>query len=401
MQQTENESLTRVGRGTPAGELLRRYWHPVALAADLTEEKPIKAVTLLGENLVVFRLPPAAGETAPRYGLVAEQCRHRLASLAYGRVDHEGIRCPYHGWKYDLCGKVLEMPAEPPDSGYYQKIRQPAYPVQKLAGLLFAYLGPQPVPLLPRWDVLVREDGKRWITVESVIDCNWLQPMENSVDPSHLYWLHGETAYLGRHQRQYEEKHEFIPFEYGIIKRRVTPGKTPSDPPKVDEHPLVFPTILRHVSQAVRGKSDGSCRHNMQIRVPRDDTHTQVYRVNFIPGPTERSPEGVDPPHEYRPLKSPEGHYYMDIVSAQDSMAWETQGPITDRTQEHLGAGDRGIVMFRRLVKEQIEIVKNGGDPLGVIRDPARNKLIEFDVVNEMIGLYRKTSKSKAQETVS
>jgi 5,5'-dehydrodivanillate O-demethylase len=401
MQQTENESLTRVGRGTPAGELLRRYWHPVALAADLTEEKPIKAVTLLGEKLVVFRLPLAAGETAPRYGLVAEQCRHRLASLAYGRVDHEGIRCPYHGWKYDLCGKVLEMPAEPPDSGYYQKIRQPAYPVQKLAGLLFAYLGPQPAPLLPRWDVLVREDGKRWITVESVIDCNWLQPMENSVDPSHLYWLHGETAYLGREMRGYQEKHEFIPFEYGIIKRRVTPGKTPADPPKVDEHPLVFPTILRHVSQAVRGKSDGSCRHNMQIRVPRDDTHTQVYRVNFIPGPTERSPEGVDPPHEYRPLKSPEGEYYMDIVSAQDSMAWETQGPITDRTQEHLGAGDRGIVMLRRLVREQIEIVKNGGDPLGVIRDPSKNKLIEFDVVNEMIGLFRKTTKSKAQETVS
>jgi 5,5'-dehydrodivanillate O-demethylase len=255
MQQTENESLTRVGPGTPAGELLRRYWHPVALADDLTEEKPIKAVTLLGEKLVVFRLPLAAGETSPRYGLVAGQCRHRLASLAYGRVDEQGIRCPYHGWKYDLCGRVLEMPAEPPDSGYYQKIRQPAYPVQKLAGLLFAYLGPQPAPLLPRWDVLVREDGRRWITVESLIDCNWLQPMENSVDPSHLYWLHGETAYLGREMRQYEEKHEFIPFEYGIIKRRITPGEKPSDPPKVDEHPLVFPTILRHVSPA---KSIGS-----------------------------------------------------------------------------------------------------------------------------------------------
>jgi 5,5'-dehydrodivanillate O-demethylase len=135
--------------------------------------------------------------------------------------------------------------------------------------------------------------------------------------------------------------------------------------------------------------------------VPRDDTHTQVYRVNFIPGPTERSPADVDPPHEHRPLKTPAGEYCMDIVSAQDSMAWETQGPITDRTREHLGAGDRGIVMLRRLVKEQIEIVKNGGDPLGVIRDPAKNRLITFDVVNEMIGLYRSTTKRNEPAAVT
>jgi 5,5'-dehydrodivanillate O-demethylase len=401
MRQDENETLTRVGPGTPAGELLRRYWHPVAVAGELTTEKPIKAVKLLGERLVVFRLAPGADESEPRYGLVAEQCRHRLASLAYGRVDHEGIRCPYHGWKYDLRGRCLETPPEPSDSEYYGEIRQPAYPVHKLAGLLFAYMGPEPAPLLPRWDVLVREDGRRWVTVESVIDCNWLQPMENSVDPSHLYWLHGETSYLGREMRQYQEKHEFIRFEYGITKRRITPGKTPSDPPVVDEHPLVFPTMLRHVSPAVRGVKNGPYRHNMQIRVPLDDTRTQVYRVNFIPSATERSPAGQDPPHEYRALKSPEGEYYMDIVSAQDSMAWETQGAITDRTQEHLGVGDRGIVLFRKLLKEQIEIVRNGGEPMGVIRDPARNKIIEFDVINEMIGLYRSTAESDTRVAAS
>jgi len=139
MRQSENEMLTRVGAGTPAGELLRRYWHPVAMAGELTQEKPIKPVKLLGEKLVVFRLALGAGETQPRYGLVAEQCRHRLASLAYGRVDHEGIRCPYHGWKYSLDGRCLETPPEPSDSQHYREIRQPAYPVQKLAGLLFAY----------------------------------------------------------------------------------------------------------------------------------------------------------------------------------------------------------------------------------------------------------------------
>jgi 5,5'-dehydrodivanillate O-demethylase len=135
-------------------------------------------------------------------------------------------------------------------------------------------------------------------------------------------------------------------------------------------------------------------RHNIQIRVPLDDTHTQVYRVNFIPSATERSPADQDPPYEYRPLKSPEGEYYMDIVSAQDSMAWETQGPITDRTQEHLGAADRGIVIFRRLLREQIDIVGKGGEPMGVVRDPDKNRIIHFDVINERIGLYRSAAPS-------
>jgi 5,5'-dehydrodivanillate O-demethylase len=397
-KQVQNEALTRVGPGTPAGELLRRYWHPVAVAGELTEEKPIKAVTLLGEKLAVFRLPLRNGETQPRYGLVAEQCRHRLASLAYGRVDDEGIRCPYHGWKYDLSGQCIEQPAEPPNSTYKNEIKQPAYPVQKLAGLLFTYMGPAPVPLLPRWDCLAREDGKRWITVESVIDCNWLLPMENSVDPSHLYWLHGvnfKSGHLPDHVARYQEKHDFIPFEYGIMKRRTTFGKNPSDPALVDEHPLVFPTMLRHVSNEVRGarrRGEEIYRHNLQIRVPRDDEHTQVYRVNFIPSPTERSPADQDPPYEYRPLKSPEGEYYMDVVSAQDSMAWETQGPIDERIQEHLGAGDRGIVMFRRLLKQQIDIVAQGGEPMGIIRDPAKNEMIDLNVINERIGLYRSTA---------
>jgi 5,5'-dehydrodivanillate O-demethylase len=394
MKQTENEFLTRVGPGTPAGGLLRRYWHPVAVAGELTEEKPMKQVTILDEKLVVFRLPLAPGEKEIRYGLVAEQCQHRSASLFYGKLDCEGIRCPYHGWKYDLKGNCLETPPEPPEWAYKNEIKQPAYPVQKLAGLLFAYMGPAPAPELPRWDLLVREDGKRWITIESLLNCNWLQPMENSVDPSHLYWLHGEVASVTEGLRQYDEKHEFIPFEYGIIKRRIYAGQTPSDPPHIDEHPLVFPTTLRIATPAERGKRNGRHRHALQIRIPVDDTHTQVFRVNFIPSATDRSPVDQDPPHEYRPLKDADGNYYMDIVSAQDAMAWETQGPLADRTREHIGHGDRGIVMLRRLLREQIEIVQNGGDPLGLIRDPAKNKIIHLPVINELIGLHRNASGS-------
>ena len=407
MKQAENEMLTRVGKGTPAGELLRRYWHPVCVAGELTDENPIKRVLILGEYLVAFRLPLTNGETTHRYGLVAEQCSHRSASLAYGRVEEDGIRCPYHGWKYGLDGTCLETPPEPKEWAYKNEIKHVGYPVEKLGGLVWTYMGPQPVPLLPRWDCLAREDGQRIISVESILDCNWLQPMENSVDPSHLYWLHGYRYGSGhlvdpvekqKREAQYQEKHEFIPFEYGIMKRRITPNGT-------DEHPLIFPCSLRHVS-GERGKANPLYRHNLQIRVPMDDTHTRVYRVNFIPTATDRSPADADAPWELRPLKFieeseggrelpmdiPMTKYDTTIVGAQDSMAWETQGPITDRTKEHLGHADKGIVMFRRLLREQIEIVQKGGEPMGVIRDPAKNKIIDIPVINERIGLVRQAA---------
>jgi 5,5'-dehydrodivanillate O-demethylase len=269
----ENQLLTQVGRGTPCGELLRRYWHPVAAVGELREEKPIRAVKILGEELVVYR------DKKGGYGVVGEHCPHRLASLAYGRIEEDGIRCPYHGWKFDRTGKCLEQPAEPPDSTFKNRIKHVAYPVELLGGLLFAYLGPEPKPLLPRWDVLVWQNGKRWILKESIIECNWLQPMENSVDPSHLFWLHGDTAHLAPRVKKYAERHEFIRFEYGIKKRRTTLPYATGEGSQVDEHPLLFPTILRHVAPADDGKAH---RHNLQIRVPVDDHHTQVFRVNFV-----------------------------------------------------------------------------------------------------------------------
>ena len=388
----ENELLTQVGRGTPCGELLRRYWHPVAAAGELTDEKPIRAVKILGEELVVYR------DNKGRYGLVGEHCPHRSASLAYGRVDEEGIRCPYHGWKFDSTGKCLEQPAEPADGNFKDRIKHVAYPVEYLGGLVWAYLGPEPAPLLPRWDVLVWEHGRRWVVKESIIDCNWLQPMENSVDPSHLFWLHGDTAHLGPRLKKYAERHEFIPFEYGIKKRRTTLPLATGATPEVDEHPLLFPTTLRHVALA----DDGSgCRHNLQIRVPVDDQHTQVFRVNFIPSDTERSPADMAVPWRYSALKTGPREYKMNMVSAQDSMAWETQGPLTDRAQEHLGAGDEGIIVLRKLLREQIERVQRGLEPIGLIRDPEKNQLIDLGVINERIGLSGKQSKVRDQSAVA
>jgi 5,5'-dehydrodivanillate O-demethylase len=375
----ENALLTQVSRGTPCGELLRRYWHPVAVAGELTVEKPIKAVKILNEELVIYR------DQAGKYGLVAEHCPHRLASLAYGRVDHEGIRCPYHGWKFDAAGRCLEQPAEPPGSTFKDRIKHVAYPVQYIGGLLYAYLGPAPAPLLPRWDVLVWQHGKRWIVKESIIDCNWLQPMENSVDPSHLFWLHGNTAHLMPRVKKYAEEHQFIRFEFGIHKRRTTLPLATGGEAQVDQHPLLFPTILRHVGPF---QEEGSQRHNLQIRVPVDDCHTQVFRVNFVPTDFDRAAPEAPVSWRFSQLKTGPREYKMNMVSAQDSMAWETQGPITDRTQERLGAGDEGIITLRKLLREQIEIIRQGGEPMGVIRDAEKNRIIELDVVNDRIGLH-------------
>lgn len=374
----ENELLTQVSRGTPCGELLRRYWHPVAAAGELTAEKPIRAVKILGEELVVYR------DKIGRYGLVGEHCPHRLASLAYGRVDEEGIRCPYHGWKFDGAGKCLEQPAEPPEGKFKDRIKHVAYPVEYLGGLIYAYLGPPPAPLLPRWDVLVWEHGRRWIVKESIIDCNWLQPMENSVDPSHLYWLHGDTERFVPSVKTYAEKHEFIRFEYGIRKRRTTLPLATGGDPAVDDHPLLFPTVLRHVAPFNEGSGH---RHNLQIRVPVDDHHTQVFRANFLPMDSEKSPADAPVPLRFVQLKTGPREYKMNMIPAQDSMAWETQGSRTDRTQEHLGVGDEGIIELRKLLREQIERVQQGFEPIGLIRDPEKNKLIDLGVINERIGL--------------
>ena len=417
----ENESMSQVGAGTPAGELLRRYWHPVAAASELSADRPIKKVRILGEDLVLFRLRQADGSASVEYGLVAEQCPHRLASLAFGRVDSEGIRCPYHGWKFAPSGRCLEQPAEPTDGTYKDRIRQTAYPVQRLAGLLFAYLGPSPAPLLPRWDVLAREDGKRWGVIESVINCNWLQPMENSVDPAHLYWLHGSIgadrggtdeasfALLGL-QAQYKEKNEFVRCEYGIQKVRVTDGRNPGDPPRSEQHPLVFPTILRLVTgvdavvaqgfDAVQTFTEADTQlkymHNMQFRAPIDDTHVQVFHVYFMPSTTTVSKPEADVPFEHCALKDEHGGYNLRIITAQDAMVWETQGGLTDRSREHLGVSDRGVAMLRRLLKEQIDIVRDGGDPMGVIRDPAKNTVIDLDVYHEAFGLLRNSAALEA-----
>ena len=373
----ENALLTQVGPGTPGGELLRRYWQPVACSAELTEEKPIMKVRCLGEDLVLYR------DKSGNYGLVGEQCPHRLTSLAFGMVDEEGIRCPYHGWKFDASGCCLETPAEPAGSTLKNAIKHIAYPVRMVGGMLFAYLGPDPVPALPRWDVLAWEHGKRWLQRHTVLECNWLQCMENSVDPSHLYWLHGKSAHLANAMDHYEEDHEFVDFEYGIMKRRTTPGQNGAGP-MTDQHPLLFPNTLRHVSH---DRQTGAYKHNLQFRMPVDDGHTQVFVAFFSPNDTDRSPNDQDSPVEQYDIRNEDGEYRLDQVFVQDAAAWEMQGPVMDRAREQLGAADAGIAKFRRLLRQQMDIVQNGGTPLGILEAGREAPVIELDVINERIGL--------------
>lgn len=370
LRKEENEMFTRVGAGTPCGELLRRYWQPVCAAGELTADRPKKRVKIMGEELVAFRRADGG------YGLLGEHCSHRGTSLYYGFLEDAGLRCPYHGWLYDETGRCLEQPFEPAQSMMRHSIHHPAYPVEKLGGLLFAYLGPpDKQPLLPRWDVLAWDDGHRTIRLQETLNCSWLQAQENSADVTHTYFLHAHMLrtqglrggdYFGRPFEEYG----FQPFELGLIKT----WRYAADPSMGAEdaggNPLIFPNMLRQQTGPW---------HNMHWRVPIDDTHTQLFVVNF-----SRSADGRrDDPSEEPPIDMTDGQvvdgeYALDSFFTHDKMAWETQGPLVDRAHEHLGASDRGIALFREMLRAQIEVVRRGEDPMGIMRDPEKNQLVEL-----------------------
>ena len=374
----ENELLTRIGPGTRMGALMRRYWHPIAALSEL-KDAWTKRVQLLGENLVLYKT--RAGE----YGLLEESCPHRRASLFYGIPTMSGIRCPYHGWQFDGTGQCTEQPNEPDDSRFASKVQTPAYPVQELGGLLFAYLGPAPAPLLPRLDGFVAEGAIRMIG-RAVVPCNWLQIMENSVDPVHTEWLHGHLHEF-QHETETNEKvaiskHHlkigFDEFDYGIYKRRLLEGQSEDSDDWKTGHPMVFPTIL-----AVGNVNDAVRMHAFQIRVPMDDTHTMHYWYNaYVPLNGAVVPQALldNVPMYDVPFQDENGNFMIDLIDAQDIMAWTTQGPIADRTQETLGASDRGVTLLRRMLKRELAKIEAGEDPLGVVRDAERNRVIELHI---------------------
>lgn len=378
MTPEENERLTKVGPGTPCGELLRRYWMPLCPATEMPRGAK-KRLKVLGEALILFQ------DGAGRFGLVPEHCPHRNMSLYFGFVEEDGIRCAYHGWKFAADGVCIEQPFEARKSALRDKSCIRSYPVQQLAGILFGYLGPMPVPQLPRWDTMVRKDGLRRIAVLPEHHCNWLQAQENTVDPTHTYYLHGHMMVkkLGLEEGLRQAAYTYRPikdidFELckeanwaGIRKIRVYGGDKGE---RETGHPSLFPNALL----VPQGKDIV-----IHFKTPIDDEHMYALWLEFTPNEDGSIVEQADAdiPVSYVPSpRDADGEYELTSFIAQDMMAWETQGPVFDRNKSLLSTSDRGVVMFRRLLNEQIEVVRRGGTPAGVFYDPALNDIIRFQV---------------------
>jgi 5,5'-dehydrodivanillate O-demethylase oxygenase subunit len=359
MTPEENEMLTRVGPGTPGGEMLRRYWWPVWFEEKI-ENKPIM-IKLLGETFVLFR------DGKGKIGMLDHICAHRRASLEFGRVEERGIRCCYHGWLYGADGQCVEMPAEPPGSRLYEEVKQRAAQIQVAAGLVFAYIGPAPVPVLPRYDLLALDDCDRTIWA-SDDHCNWAQRAENGMDPYHSMALHA-SVYPSIALKRPEI--EYTPTWYGFRTASQYPGGA-----RNIVHDIFPSSTRRHNARAGSIPSDF-----FHIRVPTDDVTTTTFFVEsrFKPqGPYKRECRGLqhNTPGVYKRVEDG----WWDLASEdQDRAAQESQGPIHDRTKEILGTSDRGVVMWRKVAFDSIAAVKTGRDPHGIVRDAGKNDVVRFD----------------------
>ena len=366
LSREENERLTRVGPGTPAGEMLRRYWWPIAFSQDAKPKGAPVKIKLLGEEFVLFR------DGTERLGVMALHCSHRGTSLEYGRVEEHGIRCCYHGWLYDIRGNCLEQPAEPADSTFKDRVKHPAYHAQDAGGLIFAYVGPEPAALLPSYDLLVREDGCR-ILGGDVENCNWLQRAENSADGAHSIALHA-PGYPNMALKR--PKITWEPTRFGI---KETTWIEDVSKPRVSHY--VFPSHVRHSAARVGERP----RQVIRFRVPTDDFTTTTFWIDFYPHkegqPTQPVPLFVKGFRKNQPgvyERVSDGWWNLPNRE-QDRVAQETQGLIADRTKEHLATSDEGILMLRRMISDSIQAVQQGRDPMGVIRDTAANGPITFD----------------------
>ena len=374
----QNARLTEVGPGTPMGELMRRYWQPIAAEMEL-EENPTKEVRLLGEDLVLYK------DRSGQYGLIDRFCAHRRVNLAYGIPEERGLRCMYHGWRYDETGQCIEQPFEEtvrPEARFKDKIKLKGYPAEALGGMIFAYMGPAPAPLLPRWDAMVWDNVVRDVTL-AILPSNWLQCVENSLDPVHTEWIHSYlTEYLRERKGQVltafppseTARHKKIGFDvyrWGVIKRRLVGDDTEDSDDWSRGHPLIFPNLLCVGAREVN--------RVLQYRVPIDDYNTLQISV-YVHRPPQgyAAPKQDTVPYRYVPVHDQNGRIFHERNVDQDKLGMVAQGPLIDRTLERLGETDTGLIMFRKLLEEQMGIVLDGGEPMGLVRDPSENEYIDL-----------------------
>ncbi len=359
----KNRMLIQVGPGTPMGELLRRYWMPIAGASEF-DTMAIKPVRLLGEDLVLYK------DLSGRFGLIDRQCPHRRADMVYGMVEQTGIRCSYHGWLMDEAGHCIEQPYEDianPSQRSRERCDVAAYPVRECAGLLWTYMGPQPAPELPVWEAFTWPNGFREI-VTTEVPCNWFQCQENSADPVHFEWMHDNWgAHLRGDQAMRSARHlklKFDEFEHGFIYRRVREG--------ADENNINW-TVGRVALWPIGFFLGG----HFEWRVPVDDENTLSIAWFYV-----RVPKGREPYVQQRvpvwqsPVKDENGRWITSHIINQDIVAWVGQGVIADRSKENLRSSDIGIVMMRQRFFEEMAAVAAGRDPKGVIRDPEVAKCV-------------------------
>ncbi|MGZ5240032.1 MAG: Rieske 2Fe-2S domain-containing protein [Caldimonas sp.] len=405
MQAEQNDLITRVGPGTPCGALMRSYWQPAALVDEFDprldprmEERPVKAVRLLGQDLVLFR------DGQGRWGLVDRQCPHRGADLAFGRLEADGLRCPFHGWKFAVDGTCLETPAEPAGSQLCTRVRQRSYPVQVRSGVIFAWLGDEgsAPPALPAFDAFVAPASHSF-AFKGLWHCNWLQAFEVGIDPAHPSFLHryledesldeataygrqfraasvgevgGERWPMTRVMREFcQPEIRFESVAEGLLRLTTLRPMTDSLTHVRVTHAAFPATFVIPLSETIT---------ITQMHVPVDDTHTYWYSFfTSFAGPLDKETMRsqrlacVSLP-DYAPLKGRHNQWGFDPaeqrsrtylgmgeedINLHDQWAVESMGAIQDRTREHLGTTDKVIMANRRTLLKAIETVRAGGRP--------------------------------------
>jgi phthalate 4,5-dioxygenase len=384
LSREENEILTRVGASTPMGELMRRYWIPALLSEEIpAPDCPPVRVRLLGEDLVAFR------DSHGRIGLLAEHCAHRGTSLFFGRNEECGLRCVYHGWKYDVDGNVLDTPAEPAASDFKKKLRHVAYPCKEVARMIFTYMGPaEKQPLIPgyEWFTLAEEQV---CPVKSYLECNYLQGIEGDFDSSHTSFLHNNNIKNAeRLKRDGAPTLDAEETSYGM--RAISIRTVGTGQIYVRTSPYMMPSFSI-VPGPPTAKFEEDDIRAFRFWVPIDDQTTWLYILNMRKRPftdeerkSLRSWIGAD----YRRIRNLGNNYlqnrelqrtasYTGIEAfnpaEQDGCATESMGAIWNRSKEHLGYSDKTIIALRKMLLRTVSDVAEGREPRHIIRDPQCN----------------------------